>query len=112
MHESIPNTFESGNEGLNVRDIELWAKYIEDPAGYHEKQVPSERWIINFDSLITRFETKHNLEELHAIIDLKPEESREHVIREPARLDLILVVHRMNFIRDHTDAVQDKHQES
>jgi uncharacterized protein involved in exopolysaccharide biosynthesis len=52
-----------------------------------------------FDSLISLFESKHSLEELHSIIDLTTKEAPNHPIREPARVDLIEIEARLSKLK-------------
>lgn len=52
-----------------------------------------------FDSLISLFESKHSIEELHSITDLTPKEALNHPIREPARVDLIEIEARLSKLK-------------
>lgn len=52
-----------------------------------------------FDSLVTSFESKYSLTELHSIIDLTPQEALNHPLWEPARVALIDIVKILNKLK-------------
>jgi hypothetical protein len=67
--------------------------------------------IAEFEAMLVVFESAHSLTDLHSIVDLTPEESRMHPIREPARLALIPIVKKMNILKKETNISSEKYEE-
>lgn len=67
--------------------------------------------IAKFEEMVVSFEAEHSLEELHAIIDLTPEEAPKHPLREPARVALIPIVTQLNKLKQETDIAPEKYEE-
>lgn len=67
--------------------------------------------ITEFEEMILAFELTHPLEELHLIIDLRPEDAPQHPLREPARLALIPIVARLNALKNETNISPEKYEE-
>jgi len=67
--------------------------------------------IIGLGVLFVNFEARHNLKDLHAIINLTPEDAPKHPIREPARVDLIPIVSQLNFLKKQTNVLKEKLEE-
>ncbi len=64
--------------------------------------------VAEFEALIAAFEAKHSLAELHAIIDLTPQEAPQHPVREPARADLVPIVAKLKVLEKETDIPSEK----
>lgn len=71
----------------------------------------SESAIAEFDELIASFEAMHSLEELHAIIDLKPEDAPKYPVRESAKAALIPIVAKLNALEADPTIPAEKIQE-
>jgi hypothetical protein len=67
--------------------------------------------IVEFEHMITSFETMHSLEELHSVIDLTPVEAQKHPTREPARVALVPIVAKLNTLKNETDITSEKYEE-
>ena len=67
--------------------------------------------IVEFEAMITLFESMHHLEELNSIIDLTPAEAPKHPTREPARIALIPIVAKLNTLKKETDITPEKLEE-
>jgi len=107
MHEKIP-------AGLTPEEEDQYAQYMLDHPEMitaPEDLIESAQEIAEFEGMIELFESQHSLTELHSIIDLTPEEAPQHPVREPARLALIPIVAKLNFIRDKTNILPEKAEE-
>ena len=107
MHEKIPT-------GLTPEEEDQYAQYMLDHPEMitaPEDLIESAQEIAEFEGMIELFESQHSLTELHSIIDLTPEEAPQHPVREPARLALIPIVAKLNFIRDKTNILPEKAEE-
>lgn len=69
-------------------------EWVETP----KMEVLSSPEIVELESMISEFESKHSIEELLSITDLTPEEALTHPIREPARLDLITITEKLKYM--------------
>ena len=67
--------------------------------------------IAEFEEMLAEFEATHSLSELHSITELNPENAPIHPIREPARLDLIPIVTKLNMLKTETNISPEKHDE-
>jgi hypothetical protein len=112
------------NETLNIgptpkeqqerEDAELLADYLSrHPESVTSKENLREAGpeIVEFEAMITLFESMHSLEELHSIINLTPVEAPKHPTREPARVALIPIVAKLNALKKETDIPTEKHDE-
>ena len=66
--------------------------------------------IKEFEEMIDLFESRHSLPELHAIIDLVPEEAPRHPVREPARLALDPILEKLHILKDETNISPEKYE--
>ncbi len=94
---------------LKAEDNEMEDEYEDDVEPEKERR-DCEQEVVEFTDLLAGFETKHSLEELNAILDLTPAESRQHPVREPARLDLIPIVARLNALKEETNIEEDRYK--
>jgi hypothetical protein len=108
------------NMGLNPKeqqereDAEQLADYLaRHPVPVISKENLKEAGpeIMEFEAMITLFESMHSLEELHSIIDLTPTEAPKHPTREPARVALIPIVAKLNALKKETNITTEKHDE-
>jgi len=67
--------------------------------------------IVEFEAMITLFESMHHLEELNSITNLTPVEAPKHPTREPARLALIPIVATLNALKKETNISPEKLEE-
>jgi len=67
--------------------------------------------IAQFENLITQFESRHDLEALHAITDLTPAEAPNQPIREAAKIDLNPIVALFNTLEAETNISKVKRDE-
>ena len=67
--------------------------------------------ISELEALMNSFEQTYSLEALHAITNITPAESREHPIREPARVALIPIVAQLNVLKEETNISDQKYEE-
>jgi hypothetical protein len=113
MNERI-NTNPNLKEQQEREDAELLADYL---TRHTEPVIPKENLreagpeIVEFEAMITLFESMHHLEELNSIINLTPAEAPKHPTREPARLALIPIVVLLNTLKKETDITPTKHEE-
>lgn len=113
MNEKI-NTGLSPKEQQEREDAEQLADYLArhpEPVISKENLRKAEPEIVEFEAMITLFESMHSLEELHSIIDLTPTEALKHPIREPAKVALIPIVALLNTLRKETDISPEKIKE-
>lgn len=84
---------------------------------YQETEVPQENRrecgpeVAEYEDLLASFEQTHNLEQLHAIIELTPEDAPKNQLREPARLALYPIVTLLNTLKKETNIMTAKHDE-
>ncbi|MFA7191700.1 MAG: hypothetical protein WC089_00155 [Candidatus Paceibacterota bacterium] len=76
-----------------------------------EERRDAEKEIMEFEGFIINFEKTHSLSELNKIIDLNPEDSPNHPLREPARLALIPIVTLISTLKNETDISEEKLKE-
>lgn len=67
--------------------------------------------IAELEELLASFELTHFLEELHLIIDLKPEDVSKYPVRESAKAALIPIVSKLNSLKGETNISPEKHAE-
>ena len=67
--------------------------------------------IAEFEEMLASFELIHSLAELHLIIDLKPEDTPKHPLRESAKTALIPIVAKLNILKKETNIMPEKHEE-
>lgn len=67
--------------------------------------------ITEFEEMLALFESEYFLAELLLIIDLTPEETPKHLIRELARKALIPIVAKMNILKKETNISPEKFEE-
>ena len=64
-----------------------------------------------FEGMLEDFEKAHDLEALHAIIDLTPAEAPHHPVREPAKQALNPIYKKLCLIKDETNITGEKYAE-
>ena len=64
--------------------------------------------VAELEAMIASFEESYNLQELHAIITLRPEDVPKHPIREPARIDLVPIVTMLKTLQNETNISKSK----
>lgn len=67
--------------------------------------------MIQFETLVTSFESKHSLSELHAIVDLSPDDSPHHPVREPAQKDLLVMEKVLSVLKKETNISEETYKE-
>jgi hypothetical protein len=113
MNEKI-NTGVNPKEQQDREDAELLADYLTrhpEPVISKENLREAGPEIVEFEAMITLFESMHSLEELHSIINLTPIEAPKHPTREPARVALIPIVAKLNVLKKETNIITEKHDE-
>jgi len=70
-----------------------------------------EEKIAEYETLIADFEAEHDLEALHAIVELTPDDAPHNELREPARLGLFPIVKLMNFLESQSNVSRERFEE-
>ena len=110
MHEKMPTGLTPGEQ----EDEAQYAQYMLDHpeiAIAPEDRIESAPEIAEFERMIELFESEHSLAKLHLIVDLTAEEAPRHPVREPARLALIPIVSKLNFLKQKTNILSEKEEE-
>lgn len=99
MNENIPNLQEL-QKLREQEEAELLAGYLI----YHPDPKPLPRDLVEktraeFNSLVAEFELRFSLEGLHSIIDLTPEEAKNHPLWGPANTALAKIVEILNKLK-------------
>ena len=113
MNEGI-NTNTNPKEQQEREDAEQLADYLTrhpEPVISKEDLREAGPEIVEFEAMITLFESMHHLEELNSIIDLTPAEAPKHPTREPARVALFPIVAELNTLKNETNISLEKHEE-
>lgn len=109
-----PSEEEMDPDGLTMEERAMAEAFLAD---YPDKNLPEnerrdcEAEVVEFNSLLESFESKHSLEALNAIIELDPKDAPNHPIRESARKDLIPIVALMNALKEETNISKERHDE-
>ena len=112
MNQEMPkNLNPEDQEWSNEEKLEQWFIDHPEPVISPENLRECGPEITEFEGMLIAFESTHSLAELNSIIDLKPEESRMHPVREPARLGLIPIVTKLNILKKETNISDEKHKE-
>ena len=114
MEFNEPPEHDKEKDGLTQEQRELAEFYLSQ---YPEKDIPKEerkdceQAIAEFQSMLVEFEAEHPLAELYAITDLTVEDAPSHPIREPARIALIPIVAKLNYLREETNITAERYAE-
>ncbi len=84
---------------------------------YAKKEIPkkerreSTQEVTELQGLLAAFEAEHSLAELHAIVDLTPQDAPKYPVRESAKKALIPIVDLINTLGKETDITAEKFAE-
>ncbi len=90
---------------------EQWMKDHPETVTTPEKLRECAPEITAFEEMIASFEATYSLAELHAIIDLKPEDVVKYPVRESAKAALFPIVEQLNTLKEETNISTEKYQE-
>ena len=112
--EQPENDRTTGEHELSVEQREQYEQWIKD----HPDEITApenlkdcEPEITEFEAMLETFELTHSIEELHLIIDLRPEDAPKYPLRESAKAALIPIVKKMNDIKAKTNILPERHDE-
>jgi hypothetical protein len=109
--------FEKPQKIETVEGEDPYAEYADLIASYEtppvlpEDRLDCESSIVEFETMLAEFEAAHDLEALHAITHLSPEEAPNHLIREPAKKGLNPIVAKLNFLEEKTNITEARYDE-
>lgn len=115
MKESLgsrSNGLETSKESVEngVLGKYLLGPHVREPAEVLGYRIEAGRFIDTFHKQADIYEEKHSLEDLCLITEMNPADAPSHPLREPARIDLIMVVALLNFIKDQTDISEEEYK--
>lgn len=111
---SIEQPEELGNDGLTRNEREAMEAYfaIHEEAVASSEKVDYQPTLVEFEQMFTEFYQAHSVEALMAITEfISVEDIRSNPIREPARLALIPITEKLNFLQEQTNIPDEKLQE-
>lgn len=101
MNENLGNMLTPQEQEENDRIAYFLEKYASPIVKEEEKRDPTPE-INQLENVFVDFESKFSLEELHKITEITFEESRNHPLREPARVALFPMTAILKILKEET----------
>lgn len=99
------------NESSDEEQLQQWTKDHPIAEVTPEDLFDWEPEIMKFEKMIAIFEAEYSLEELHTIIDLRPEDVATYPVREAAKAALGPIVRQLNSLISMRPSERDKLKE-
>ncbi len=105
---------EIGEDGLTAQERLMAEEHLSRYSGVEKSEAERrdcEKEVAEFQVMLEDFEARHSLDELNAIIDLRPEDIEKYPLRQSAKKALIPIVTLMNALEEQTNISHERFDE-
>ncbi len=106
-----PESPERGEDGLTAEERLMAEENLSRYEQVETERRDCEKEVAEFQVMLEDFEARHSLDELNAIIDLRPEDMANEPLRESAKKALIPIVTLMNALEEETNISPERFDE-